>query len=97
LSQFANDFVAMQRQNKTKELDAGFAVIERLYVEGDKEVQETVTWCFLEDFVFETNTCQIDPKAFAPYVRPATRMHWEEMKRYWPIEAFVGQPERGSA
>lgn len=96
LSRFSDDFVKMQRQNKAQELDAGFALLERLYVEGNEEMHKMVNWCFLEDFVFSIRECRIDSEVYAPYVRPATRVHWEEMKRYWPAEAFVGDPKTDS-
>lgn len=96
LGHFANHFVELKQQDQTQELKAGFGLLERLYIEGDASVQKTITLCFLEDFVVQTEICHLDPQGFASYFGPVSRKHWEEMRRWWSGESPIVQAETGA-
>ena len=81
---FARHLLELHRTGETSELRAAFAVIERLYVEGDDHVRGLATTGYLEGVQnISSHTSDVPAAAFEPYLGPESRRHWDALNEFW--------------
>ena len=71
---------------KNKQLDeirAVFDLVERLHKQGDHEVQEAATICFLESLQTISGNGEVDPEVFLPFLGEETRRWWDAVNDFW--------------
>ena len=66
---------------ETEDVQRAFNLVERMMTEGDRELQDAVATCFLENFL---NRGRIKPTALSPYLGTESRKYCKA----W--DAFTG-------
>ena len=81
---FIRHLVALHVQDRHKEFEAVFDLIERLCLQGDPYVRELATVGLLED-LGNTNLHYrgSTPQDFEKYLRPQSRWWWDELELLW--------------
>jgi hypothetical protein len=91
--EFAKHPVSLQGQCSTAEMDAVFAVIERLTVDGDQYVRNLAMIGYLED----VQNCAIRdpivrPEDFERYLGPESTINWHRLNAMWAGEPLPPRP-----
>lgn len=92
LGAFANHLVDLYKENKIDDFRQVFNVVEKLYIEGDKDVKEATTIGLLEGLQNISGNRDLTPELFYPYLKPVSAKWWIELNKFWNGEIkFVGQ------
>ena len=92
LGAFANHLVDLYKENKIDDFRQVFDVVEKLYIEGDKDVKEATTIGLLEGLQNISGNRDLNPELFYPYLKPVSAKWWIELNKFWNGEIkFVGQ------
>ena len=86
LAEAARHLIELEQSAQRAELDAVFAVVERLYLDGDEYVRTAATVGFLEALQNNARHAGLDPERFTPYLLPETKSHWNKLNRFWSGE-----------
>ena len=87
-SEFAVHLIALFKARRFDEVEAAFAVIERLHVEGDPYVRELATIGFLESLQNHAgHDQQIETADFERFLLPESRRWWNGLNRFWTGQA----------
>lgn len=79
---YVRHLVVQSARGRTKDLPAGFELIERMLLEGDDYVRELAIHGFLEGLLNSDRAAD-----FVPYLLPASKWWWEELELFWDGKA----------
>ena len=98
---FSRYMLDCYEQGNTEEIDAAFAMIEKLIVEGNDDVRAIAVTGFLENIQNAASHTDYGYSVFEPYLRPTSRRGWEELIVLWEgkstlADVIRAQKQRGA-
>ncbi len=83
LGKFAHHLVELHKVDRRDEFLAVFEVIERLHLEGDAYVKESVTIGMLEGIQNVAGNRGVNPEEFSVYLKPESLKWWRRLNDFW--------------
>jgi hypothetical protein len=83
LGELAVHLVRLAETRQTAELEATFAVIEKLHLEGEPYVREAATIGVLEQLQNTNHHRTTSPEVFLPLLGPESKRWWDKLERFW--------------
>ncbi len=83
LGDFARHLVELASARRFDEFPAVFTVVERLHVEGDKQVQEAATIGLLEAIQNRAEHAGVDKGLFYSWLGSESQKWWNKLNNFW--------------
>ncbi|MDQ2828787.1 MAG: hypothetical protein M3Y74_07040 [Chloroflexota bacterium] len=83
MSEIARHLVELMREKHTEYFSSAFAIIERLIVEGEDNVQGLAIVGVLEDLQNIAANTNVDPEKFLPWLGPKSGIAWAWLNQLW--------------
>ena len=83
LTTLARHLIAQLERGETARFTAVFDLVERWNVKGDSDVQGAATIGLLEELQNGNLHKATNPSDFKPWLRPKSRLLWDEFNLFW--------------
>jgi hypothetical protein len=83
LGEYARHVVHLGKAGGVAELDAVFAAIERLHIDGDEYVKEAATVGLLEAIQNAAAHAGLPSALLVPHLGPISAAWWRELEKFW--------------